>query len=182
MHVHATVSAVFLVFLSVLTTLHLSGRAVAAGSVCLEAPGQDAPHGAHWYYHYDAQKNRKCWHLGSATTDAAVPVVRGGERPRSVSQSLNAVFAPLLREVRSLFRQPMPHEAAPGEPRIVQSDATRPLTIEDIAQQPEFPEERAETRPVLFLSAGQRRALYDEYVKWEARQRSSDGSTPVSAR
>jgi hypothetical protein len=178
MYVHATVSTVFLVFLPIVMALGASGRA-AAESLCVEQPGQDAPHGEHWYYHYDSQRNRKCWHLGSVIAAAAVPPPRS-ERPRAASSSVNAVFAPFLEELRNLFRQPMPHEPAAGEPRIVQSDATRLLTIDDIAQQPEFPEERAEPRPVLLLTATQRKALYEEYLKWEALRR-SDAGTPAPA-
>jgi hypothetical protein len=177
MRIHATVSTVFLVFLSILMGLDAAGRA-AAQSPCLEQPGREAPPGEHWHYHYDRQKNRKCWHLGAGAAATAAPA----PRPRAPSLSLNAVFAPFVRGMRNLFRQPMPHEAAAGEPRIVQSDATRPLTIDDIARQPGFPEERAETRPVLSLTAVQRKALYDEYLKWEARERSPAGSAPVPAR
>jgi hypothetical protein len=180
MHIHAIVSGVFPVFLSILIALGLTGRAAAQG-VCLEQPGRDAGLGEHWYYHYDRQKTRKCWHLGPGAAATAAPVPRT-DRPRAPSLSLNAVFAPFVRQMRNMFRQPMPHEAAAGEPRIVQSDATRPITIDDIAQQPEFPEERAETRPVLSLTAVQRRALYDEYLKWEALERSPTGSAPVPAR
>jgi hypothetical protein len=176
MRIHSGVSVVFVVCLSILTALDATGRAAAQG-VCVEQPGRDAAPGEHWYYHYDRQKSRRCWHLGSGAAATAAPAPRT-ERPRAASVSLNTVFAPFVRAMRNLFRQPMPHEAAAGEPRIVQSDATRPLTIDDIAQQPEFPEERAETRPVLSLTAVQRKALFDEYLKWEALERNATGSAP----
>lgn len=160
---HATVSAVLVAVLAALPAVAAAPGvrdAATTESACLEAPERDAPQGEHWYYHYDQQKNRKCWHIG-----AAGPT------------SLSSVFVPFLRGVRNMFRKPMPpHEHLVAEPRIVQSDATRLLTIDDIARQPEFPEERAETRPVLFLNSDQRRALYDEYVKWEALQRNGPAS------
>jgi hypothetical protein len=176
MRIHATVSAAVLFFPSILMALDPTGSA-AAQNVCLEQPDREAPPGEHWHYHYDRQKNRRCWHLGAVAPATAAPA----PRPRAQSFSLNTVFAPLVRGLRNLFRQPMPHEAAAGEPRIVQSDATRPLTIDDIARRPEFPEERAETRPVLSLTAVQRKALYDEYLKWEALERSPTRA-PVPAR
>jgi hypothetical protein len=76
----------------------------------------------------------------------------------------------------------MPHEAVAGEPRIIQSDATKPLTIEDIAQQqqPDFPEERPEPRHLAPLTAAQRKALFEEYLKWEELQRAL-GKTGVPA-
>jgi hypothetical protein len=184
MHVHATVSAVFFVVLSILMALGARGRAIA-DSVCIEQPDRDAPQGEHWYYHYDREKNRKCWHVGPN----AAPVAHDGpptprtERSHTLASTLNAMFAPVVRSVRNFFRQPMPHEASAGEPRIVQSDATKPLTIEDIAQQPEFPEERAETRQVVTsLTPAQRKALFDEYMKWETLQSDSGAAMPVSAR
>lgn len=178
MYIHVTVATVVFVFLSILVVLGARDRAVADSS-CLEQPGPDGLQGEHWYYHYDQQKNRKCWHLGAnnpvVTVAPAVPPPRT-ERPRA---SLSSVFSPLIRSVRNLFRRPIPrHEATAGEPRIVQSDPTRPLTIEDITQQPDFPEERAEPRPVTVLTAAQRRALYDEYMKWESLQRNGI-PTPV---
>jgi hypothetical protein len=87
------------------------------------------------------------------------------------------------RNFKSFFRQPMFHERTAGEPRIVQSDATRPLTIDDIAQQPElFPEERAEPRLTSSLTLAQRRALYDEFLKWAEVQRASGSGAPTQAR
>ncbi len=179
MRVHATVSALFSVVLPILMTLGLTGRA-AADSACIDQPNRDAPPGAHWYYHSDREKNRKCWHLGPAAAVArdVAPLPRA-EPVRAAASPLNLVFGPLFRDLRRLFRQPMPHEPVAGEPRIVQSDATRPLTIEDIAQQPEFPEERAEARPAPSLTAAQRRALFEDYLRWEE-QRHGRGAAPAA--
>jgi hypothetical protein len=184
MYVHAVVSTALCVSLSILTALGSKGRALA-DTPCIEQPNHDAPQGEHWYYHSDRERNRKCWHLGPVA-----PVVHESslpprtDRTRSVGATLNTVFAPLFRGIRNLFRQPMPHDAAEGEPRIVQSDATKPLTIEDIAQaQTEFPEERAEARPASPLTAAQRRALFGEYLKWEELQRAAGGNAaPAPAR
>jgi hypothetical protein len=184
MYIHAVVSTALFLSLAILITLGSKGRAVA-DSACIEQPARDAPSGEHWYYHFDREKNRKCWHLGAVV--AAVresPASPRVERTHTAGPALNSVFGPLFRGIRNLFRQPMPHEAAAGEPRIVQSDATRPLTIEDIAQpQAEFPEERAETRPVSSFTPSQRKALFEEYLKWEELQRASrGGGAPAPAR
>ena len=189
MHIHAFVSAVCTVALLILGVAGLKGRALADGA-CLERPTRDAPAGEHWYFHQDREKNRKCWHLG---TNAA-PVVREtpppvprAERTHTFLSSVNAAFASLARKMRSLFRRPMPHEAVAGEPRIIQNDATKPLTMEDIAQfQQELPEERAETRPgsagspgsATMLTAAQRKALYEEFLKWLELQRVG-GASPA---
>lgn len=180
MHIHAVVSAVFFVSLSLLFTLASKGRAVA-DSACIEQPDRDAPQGDHWYYHFDREKNRKCWHLGPvATVVRESPPLARAERPHTVASTFNSVFGPLFRGLKRLFRQPMPHEAAAGEPRIVQSDATKPLTIEDIAQPAEFPEERAEARPVTSLTPAQRRALFEEYLKWEELQHNTGGGSSAA--
>src|SRR5262249_20763168 len=133
MHIHAAVSAVFFVSLSLLFTLASKGRATA-DSACIEQPDRDAPQGEHWYYHFDREKNGRCGHPGPVATvgRGSTPLPRA-EWPRTVGPTFNSVFGPLVRGFKRLFRQPMPHEAAAGEPRIVQSDATKPLTIEDIA-------------------------------------------------
>lgn len=178
MYVHAVVSTAFFVSLSILVTLGSEGRAVA-DSACIEQPERDAPQGEHWYYHFDREKNRKCWHLGpvaAVVRESPLPL-RTERAARSAGATLNSVFGPLFRGIRHIFRQPMPHEASEGEPRIVQSDATRPLTIEDIAQpQSEFPEERAEPRPASSLSPAQRKVLFEEYMKWEELRRAAVGN------
>jgi hypothetical protein len=128
--------------------------------------------GDHWYYRYDREKNRKCWHL-----EGAAPRMREAAPPRE-DQS-DAVAPPVASVFSSLFRgrppqplTPIPRDATAGEPRIIQSNPTKPLKIEDIAQQrPDIPEERAEPRYVTPLSPVQRRALFEEYVKWEELQR-----------
>lgn len=182
MYFHAIVSTAFCVALSMLTTLGSKGRALA-DSICIELPDRDAPQGEHWYYHFDRAKSQKCWHLGPAAPVVHELLPPRTERTRSAGATFNSVFGPLIRDIRRLFRQPMPHDAVAGEPRIVQSDATKPLTIEDIAQpQGEFPEERAETRPASSLTAAQRKALFEEYLKWEELQRAGGNAATAAAR
>jgi hypothetical protein len=168
-----TASAVCAVFLSMVIVLGARGRAVADN--CLERPDRAAPFGEKWYYRSDRDKNRKCWHLGAVAPFAILPPLPRTER--AVTSTVRSVVSPVFRGLGSLFRQPMPHEPTPGEPRIVQPDATKPLTIEDITPQPEFPEERAETPPV--FTAAQRKALFEEYVKWEDQQRRAVRPAPL---
>jgi hypothetical protein len=188
MHVHAFVSTVFIVSLSILGSAAMKGRAFAE-SACLDQPDRGAPQGVHWYFHLDREKNRKCWHLGPV---AAGPVYEAPpprvERTRTLGSSVEAAFADLFKGIRNLFRRPMQHEAQAGEPRIIQSDATKPLTIEDIAAQPqpELPEDRAEVRPASTgnltgnLTSAQRKALYEEYLRWEELQRlRGSGASPL---
>jgi len=171
MYVHVIVSMIFFVCLSASIAVGSKGRAFAE-SACLEQPDRATPLGEHWYYHFDREKNRKCWHLGTVVGVAHEPSAQRTERTHTVPSALNSLFGPLVRELRSLLRQPMRHDAAADEPRIVQSDATKPLTIEDIAQpQPDIPEERAEMRPPKSLTPAQRRALFEAYLKWQELQR-----------
>jgi hypothetical protein len=188
MYVHAVVSVVFFICLSASILFGSKGRA-SADSACLEQPDRATSQDEHWYYHFDREKNRKCWHIRPPVAVAHESQAPRTERTRTVTSALNSLFGPLVRELRSWLRQPMHHEAAAGEPRIVQSDATRPLTIEDIAQpQPDIPEERAEMRPAASLTPAQRRALFEAYLKWEEVQRNagrggSDSSgAPVAVR
>jgi len=175
MYVHAVISRLFFVCLLGSILLGSKGRALAEGA-CLEQPGPGASQGEHWFYHFDRGKSRKCWHLGTVAAVAHELPAPRTERTRTVGSALNSVFGPLVRELRNWFRQPMPHEVVAGEPRIVQSDATRPLTIEDIAQpQPDLPEERAETRPAASLTPAQKQALFEAYLKWEEQRNPSGG-------
>jgi hypothetical protein len=172
MHIPTFVSAICFVAPLLLGVAGLNGIALA-DSACLERPTRDAPAGEHWFFHQDREKKRKCWHLGII----AIPILRESPPPVSRAEhmhpflsSVNAAFSSLARKMRGLFRRPMPHEAVAGEPRIIQNDATKPLTMEDIAQPLQvLPEERAETRvgSATVLTAAQRRALYEEFLKWE---------------
>ncbi len=173
MYVHAVVSVIFFIFLSASILFGSKGRA-SADSACLEQPDRTTFQGERWYYHFDRGKNRKCWHIGAVAAVAHELPAPRVERTRTVTSALNSLFGPVFRELRSWLRQPMHHEAAAGEPRIVQSDATKPLTIEDIAQpQPDIPEERAETRPAASLTPAQKRALFEAYLRWEEVQRNA---------
>lgn len=177
MHIRAFVSAVFFVFLSVPGSADFHGSAFA-DAACVVQPDRSAPQGRHWYFHSDREKNRKCWYLLPAATaaPAATDDVPAPERSRSFASSVNSAFSSLVREMRSFFRKPMPHERTAGEPRIIQSDATKPLTIEDIAQRRlELPEEQADARPgpVVPLGAARRRTSYDDYTRWEVRNAAS---------
>jgi hypothetical protein len=174
MRVHVSISASFVVSLSLLGASALKDRAFA-DSACVEQPDRDAPRGEHWYFHVDREKNRKCWHLGPV---APAPVHEAppprAERAHTSASSVDIAFSSLFKGLRNLFRRPMPHEAQAGEPRIIQSDATKPLTIEDIAQQqPELPEDRAEVRSGATgpLTPAQRKALYEDYLRWRELQR-----------
>ncbi len=179
MPVPGTALAVCTIFLSIVLLLGAWGRAAADG--CLEHPDRAAPFGEKWYYRSDRDKNRKCWHLGPGAPFVILPPLPRTER--AVTSTVHSFF----RGLDSLFRQPMPRETAAGEPRIVQSDATRPLTIEDIAaQRSEFPEERGETPPASAFTPAQRKALFEEYLKWEQEQRGAARTraalVPVRAR
>jgi hypothetical protein len=173
MHVHAFVSTVFIVSLLIPGSAALKAF---ADSACMEQPDRDTPQGEHWYFHIDREKNRKCWHLG---TIAAAPVHEAPALPRmerthTSASPVEAAFSSLFRGLQRLFRRPMQHEATADEPRIIQNDATKPLTIEDIAQ-PQLPEDRPLVRPASTgtLTPAQRKALYEEYLRWEELQRGS---------
>jgi hypothetical protein len=183
MQVYQIVPAVLFVLLSVLITLGTNGRALADNE-CLEQPDLEAAQSGHWYYRLDREKNRRCWHL-----EAIAPKTREGVPPQMdrtepvTTPTIGSVFSSLFRWP-TVSRRSTPRETMTGEPRIIQSDPTRPLTIEDIAQQqqPDIPEERAEPRYATPLTPAQRRALFEEYLKWEELQRNlgNPGAPPRS--
>jgi hypothetical protein len=169
-HVYPVVSAVFIVFIFALVTLGTNGR-VFAGSECIEQPNREPGQGGHWYYHYDREKNRKCWRLDAAATRTheAAPPPNQSNAVATPTPTIGSVFSTLFG---GSAPAPMPQDAPSSEPRIIQSNPTKPLKIEDIAQQqPDIPEERPESRYVTPLSPAQRRALFQEYLRWEEIQR-----------
>lgn len=182
MQVHSLVSAAFFAILSMLITLGMTGR-VSADSECVEYPDRESAQGGHWYYHYDREKNRKCWHLEAIaprTRDVALP--QADQKDTVTTPTISSVLSSLFRGWLVAPAGSTPPVAAAGEPRIIQSDPTKLLTIEDIAQpQPDIPEERAEPRQVTRLTRAQRRALFEEYLKWEELRRNL-GNTGAPAR
>jgi hypothetical protein len=183
MRVHVAVSAIFFVTLSLLMLVGPRGRA-AADAACIDQPDREAPFGEHWYYHFDRERNRKCWHRGAVAIlhQFSLPAPLRMERSRSFSSSLNAAWSQTTRNFRNFFRQPMFHEHTAGEPHIIQNDAGKTLTIDDIVtQQPElFPEERPEPRLPPSLTLTQQKTLYDEFLKWaESQQRTAGGNGRV---
>ncbi len=180
MQVHSFVSAMFFAILSMLVTLGMTGRGLAEIE-CIERPDWESAQGGHWYYHFDREKNRKCWHLEGATspiegtasrTRDAAATTEMDRKYTAATPSISSVLSSLFRGWLAAPASPPPPEPLPGEPRIIQSDPTKLLTIEDIAQpQPDVPEERSEPRYVTRLTRAQRRALFEEYLKWEELRR-----------
>jgi hypothetical protein len=181
MQVYPIVSTVFFVLLSVPISLGMNGR-VFADNECFEQPDRESAQGEHWYYRYDREKNRKCWHLEAIAPHTRDVPSQPDRKETVTTPTIGSVFSSLLKGWPATPRRSEPPESAAGEPRIIQSDPTKPLTIEDIAQQqPNIPEERAEPRYVTPLTPAQRRALFEEYLKWEELQRSL-GNTGAPAR
>jgi hypothetical protein len=177
-HVCPVVPAVFIVCISAFITLGINDR-VLAGSECIEQPNREPAQGAHWYYHYDREKNRKCWHLDAAATTMreAAPPRKDQTDPAAPTPTIGSVFSTLFGAGPPPPSTSTPQDAASGEPRIIQSNPTKPLKIEDIAQrQPDIPEEHAEQRYVTPLSPAQRRTLFQEYLRWEEIQRNLGAS------
>jgi len=182
-HVYPVVSAGAVIFVSAAVTLGTNGG-VLAGSECIEQPGREPTQGARWHYHYDREKNRKCWHLEVDTTKTheAVPPLKDQSNLVAPPPTISSAFSRLFRGVPTGLFTSTPQDATVGEPRIIQSNPTKPLRIEDIApQQPDIPEERAEPRYETPLTPAQRQALFEEYLRWEEMQRSL-GALGIPAR
>ena len=165
------VSAVVVIFITALIVLGTNDL-VLAGSECIEQPNREPAEGAHWYFHYDREKNRKCWHLEAAATKLR-EAARPAEQSDAASTSpFSSAFSSLLRGLTTATPTVAPQEPVVGEPRIIQSNPTKPLKLEDIAQQlTDIPEERAEPRYTPPLNAAHRRALFEDYLRWDEIQR-----------
>lgn len=173
--VYSDVTAVLVVSMSASIVFGMSGRAFG-DSNCFERPNLEPTRGAHWYYRYDREKNRKCWHLDAVATRTRAGTLPWKDQAEGIAPPvpvIASVFSALFGPWPIARSEPFTLDAAASEPRIIQSNPTKPLKIEDIAQQyPDLPEEHAETRYVTPLSSAQRKALFEEYLKWEEIQRS----------
>src|SRR5499427_4321900 len=120
MYVHAVVSTAFFVFLTIMVSLGFKGRA-AAENVCVEQPDRATLQGEHWYYHFDREKNRKCWHLEAV--EMRVP--ESPQKDQSgAPMTIGSVFTSLFRAPATVPLTSTPEPAA-VEPRIIQSNPTK---------------------------------------------------------
>src|SRR5215831_4190098 len=124
-HVYPVVSAGAVIFVSAAVTLGTNGG-VLAGSECIEQPGREPTQGARWHYHYDREKNRKCWHLEAATTKTreAVPPLKDLSNVVAPPPTISSAFSTLFRGVPTGLFTSTPQDATAGEPRIIQSSRT----------------------------------------------------------
>ena len=160
------------ILVGVLAVVGADSRALA-GSECIEQPGREPTQGAHWYYHYDRGQNRKCWYLATSPTKPHETAPPQEPKDGAAAPTIDSVLTSLFKGwPQPAPVAPQPQDATAGEPRIIQSNPTKPLRLEDIAQpQTDIPEERAEPRYTTPLNSAQRRALFQDYLRWEEIQR-----------
>ncbi len=176
------VSAIFAIFIIASIAFRMDGQALA-GSECIEQPNREPSPGEHWFYHYDREKDRKCWHL-----EAAAPKPREAAPPEEQSNAAStptatSAFSSLFKGLTTAAPTAAPQDPVAGEPRIIQSNPTKPLKLEDIAQQQtDIPEERADPRYVTPLNAAQRRALFQDFLRWNEIQRNLGDVPPARQR
>jgi hypothetical protein len=159
-----TVSATFLTAAIALSV----NCPVLAGTECIEQPDRQPAEGAHWYYHYDSGKNRKCWHLGVAATKVREAAMPQGQSDAVPTQTLASRLSSPYGVTTGATPTVAPQESAVREPRIVQGNSTKVLRIDDIApkEKRDIPEVRADQRYQPPLNQARREALFEDFLRW----------------
>jgi hypothetical protein len=156
---------------------------VHAADGCVERPNQQPTDGAHWYYHLDHAKHRKCWYLGTmgmTVSEAEAPAGQSGSAPMpTVSTLLSVLFSGMT----GTATKGTPQDANIRQPRIIQPDAAKILKVDDIIQkrQPSIPEESAEERFIPRLNRARRNALFHDFLQAEEARRNTGGATPTQS-
>jgi hypothetical protein len=155
-----------------------------ADNACIEQPSQPAAEGTRWSLHYDRAKGRKCWVLVDASTnghDAAAPQ----SQPSAASTpaplpSLSSQIASLLGNLTGASANAAPQAAAPqvaapqispaSVPRKPQGNAANAGRTDNgvrAADQRSVGEGHAAKRVAPALTAPEREALFEEFLRWQ---------------
>jgi hypothetical protein len=147
-----------------------------AGDGCIERPNQNSAEGVHWYYHFDRVRHRKCWFLGTTGVTASEPEMPAEQSGSTSMPPFSSLFSALFGGTAGTATPVT--DAKTREPRIIQVDPARVLSVEDIVpkRQPSIPEERAEPRPSRPLNRARRNVLFQEFLRWEEARRSVRGT------
>jgi hypothetical protein len=121
------------VAVSLLAAFALSAHRAALGDTCLTEPNRENAQGGHWYYRVDRVNHRKCWYVrkleiggqqtGSPQEVSSEPIAQ----PTSSSWSswLTAAWSRLISTETQ-------QESTKSGTRMIQTDPTAVLTIDDI--------------------------------------------------
>jgi len=147
-----------------------------ADNACIEQPSQPAAEGTRWSLHYDRAKGRKCWVLVDALTnghDAAAPQAQpsAAATPAPVP-SLSSQIASLLGNLTGASANVTPQATAPqispaSVPRKPQGNAASKTDNAVRADQRSIGEGNAVKRVSPSLTAPEREALFEEFLRWQ---------------
>ncbi len=170
------IPGVFSVLLATVAVLPCS--AVRADNACIEQPSPPAAEGTRWSLHYDRAKGRKCWVLVDASAnghDAAAPQSQpsAAATPAPVP-SLSSQIASLLGNLTGASANVTPQAAAPQVSpasglRKPQGNAVNSSKTDNgvRADQRSNGEGHAVKRSSPALTAPEREALFEEFLRWQ---------------
>jgi len=174
---------------TVFTTVQ--GVAVLAADDCITKPNLQAIQGGHWYYHFDAVKNRKCWFLRQQGVEAPPVSPQSQFSADTVPQSNSGLSSLLAFATASKSEQ---RQAPQGENRTI-PDSTDALRRDEVLpnqqvalryshkKQPSKLHERPSSwssekeklgEGSTSLDRTSRDALFREFLLWNERQSTVD--------
>jgi hypothetical protein len=173
--------------ITIFTTLQ--GVTVLAADHCITKPDYRATQGGHWYYHFDAVKNHKCWFLREQGVQARQVLQESPSSAEAVPESNSSLSSLLAFASPSESRQ----RAQSGSATSNSTDALRrdealPNQDSEVAlryshrkQQVSKLQERSSSRSSekkrqrsTILDQASNDALFREFLLWKERQSTVD--------
>src|SRR5262245_50747180 len=157
----------------VATVAVLPCSAVRADNACIEQPSPPAAEGTRWSLHYDRAKGRKCWVLVDANGYDVTPPqaqLTGTSTPEAV-QTLSSQIASLWGNLTGASANATTQAHAPQVtvPRKTQGNAANAGRTDNgvRAEQRSMGEGHAVKRSSPALTAPEREALFEEFLRWQ---------------
>jgi hypothetical protein len=185
------ISYAALVAASFCTVIALSTNRALASDGCVPQPSHQLAPSGHWYYRVDHVNYRKCWYLAEPTTRMAQVEAPEAQPPpdATLGSTLSSFFASLSAGSMGAKPAGTQQDATKGDARPIQTrpddlkngsrsklariarhpDSNTAPTFKLNRQSPTGPHVAQTNQPLPLDQAG-RDALFEEFLRWNARQ------------
>jgi hypothetical protein len=163
------IPGVFSLFV-VMIAVHFSSP-VRADSACLDQPSQPATEGTRWSVHYDRAKGKKCWFLVDANGYDVTPPQAQLSGASEAVQTLSSQIASLWGNLTgaSVNATTQAHAPPVSVPRKLQGNAANAGRTDGSirADQRSTGDGHTVKRVSPALTAPEREALFEEFLRWQ---------------
>jgi len=153
--------------------LLLGNSAVHAAEDCRAEPKPGATQGGHWYYLTNHTTHRKCWYLARPGTDRARAETAGAQTAPSAAPPAPSAVQQL---VNALTGNSQSHEPKPSDPNTTPAEpaGVRSPKATNATERPRHATHRVNraTEHPATLDRTQRDALFRDFLRWKAQQKS----------